>query len=104
MLSPGVQTIVPPQHYEQRDAPYPQELIVDSQGQVTGATYNGTLALLAAGHGRYFMLGPCVNLKRDLLGRTSCEIYNNRPQACKDFEPGGEKCHKLQSATRLKSL
>ncbi len=52
---------------------------------------------LEAGYGRYIMTENCANLQKDLLGRTSCAIYNQRPRACETFQEGGEKCHQMQA-------
>jgi uncharacterized protein len=47
--------------------------------------FEGTRCLMRIREGR------CVNLRHD-AGRWTCAIYERRPQACRDYERGGEAC------------
>lgn len=38
----------------------------------------------------------CTALKPTEDGKMPCEIYENRPQACRKFEAGSDKCHALR--------
>lgn len=93
-------TVELPRPYFRRDVPYPISYENDDLGLTTAHVEVGReFEPLEAGYGRFIMANRCSNLKTDMLGRTSCAIYDDRPKACADFEPGGESCHKMQ--TRL---
>lgn len=51
---------------------------------------------LAANLGRYMLLNDCKYLGVDETGWEHCTIYEDRPQVCQDFEPGGAACHLIQ--------
>ncbi len=38
----------------------------------------------------------CSELIGEIGKNVSCGIYNNRPQTCKDFESGSERCRELR--------
>ncbi len=40
--------------------------------------------------------GRCVALDGPVGGRVSCSIYELRPQACREFEAGSDRCHALR--------
>lgn len=45
-----------------------------------------------------FLFGsPCGHHCRDAQGHSSCGVYSQRPQACRDFERGGEECLRLRA-------
>ncbi len=53
-----------------------------------------------------FLFGsPCGYHCRDEHGSSTCSVYEQRPQACRDFEFKGEECVRLQNrrATRMKT-
>lgn len=52
-----------------------------------------------------FIFGsPCGHHCRDEHGRSSCGVYEQRPQACRELELGGEECVRLRKkrAQRMK--
>jgi len=40
----------------------------------------------------------CVALDGEVGGTISCRIYEERPQVCREFEAGSDKCHALRRA------
>ena len=88
-------TILTPVDYDRPNAYYP---FGDGFDRVAGIKELGILFLgeamtepLAAGLGRYMMLGACGNLQK-VDGVEQCGIYEDRPQVCRDFKRGGPAC------------
>jgi len=89
--------IAEPTDYDRDDVPYPIGWRIDLR--------KGTMQMelepgretepLKAGLGRYTMFGTCGNLV-NILGREQCGIYDTRPQVCRDFEAGEDKCDLLR--------
>ena len=88
---------VPATEHFRKDAPYPigYGINPDMTAQVFVEEGRETEPL-EAGYGRYILLNNCTNLEVDLLGRTSCAQYANRPEVCRTFTPGQPNCHKMQ--------
>lgn len=42
--------------------------------------------------------GRCVALKGEPGCSVTCRIYDRRPSACRDFEPGSRECHIARKA------
>ena len=42
--------------------------------------------------------GACLALAGEIGKNISCNIYEERPQTCRDFEAGSDKCHALRRA------
>lgn len=40
--------------------------------------------------------GRCRNLEGTLGEKIGCTIYNDRPQVCRDFEAGSDRCHEYR--------
>ena len=38
----------------------------------------------------------CIALAGKLSEKVNCQIYENRPQVCRDFEAGSDKCHAIR--------
>jgi Fe-S-cluster containining protein len=51
---------------------------------------------LAAGFGRYILLGNCAYLEVTEDGWERCGVYEDRPQVCRDFQMSSEKCVMLR--------
>jgi hypothetical protein len=45
--------------------------------------------------------GACLSLAGEIGKNISCNIYEERPQTCRDFEAGSDKCHALRRAYGL---
>lgn len=56
----------------------------------------GTNQPLAAGLGRYFMIGACAYLQPVEEGWQACSAYDQRPGTCKRFEVGESQCRILR--------
>lgn len=90
-------TVTLPAPYLRKEAPYPIGCEKNKLGLVTAfVDEDREFEELEAGYGRFMLTEPCANLKTDMLGRTICAIYDERPRACEDFEAGSESCHKMQ--------
>ena len=92
---------VAPEPFARVDAPYPVGMVLINGVAEFDVDPNNPNEPLPAHHGRYIMPDRCKNLVSDLLGRTSCAIYEDRPQACSDFQPGSRKCHDMQKRLKL---
>ena len=88
--------------FTREDAPYPVGMVVINGVAEFDVDPNNPSESLPAHQGRYIMPDRCSNLRTDLLGRTSCAIYEERPQACSDFQPGSQKCHQMQERLKLR--
>jgi Fe-S-cluster containining protein len=88
-----LKTIAEPVDYDRDDVVYPSGWAIDREkGTMRMMTEKGReTEPLAAGLGRYTMFGTCGNLT-NILGVEQCGVYDNRPQVCRDFEMGGDKC------------
>jgi Fe-S-cluster containining protein len=86
-------TIAEPVDYDRDDVVYPAGWAIDPKKRTMRMVVEPGRETepLAAGLGRYSMFGACGNLVT-VLGQEQCRIYENRPQVCRDFEMGGEKC------------
>lgn len=51
---------------------------------------------LAAGFGRYAIVGACKYLATGEGGWEYCSVYEQRPGVCQDFEVGSRKCMELR--------
>lgn len=51
---------------------------------------------LAAGLGRYTLWGTCKYLETDTDGWERCGAYDQRPNVCKDFPVGSQKCRLMR--------
>lgn len=88
---------VPATNYFREDAPYPIGYTLNADMTAKLFVERGREAEpLEAGYGRYILLNNCTNLQVDLLGRTSCKRYDDRPEVCRTFTPGQPNCHKMQ--------
>lgn len=94
-------THVAPAPYDTEDAPYPIGVTVINGIPHFDVDPEKPTEPLPAHHGRYVMPDKCSNLEIDLLGRTSCSIYEERPGACASFAPGGQKCRQMQERLKL---
>jgi Fe-S-cluster containining protein len=45
--------------------------------------------------------GRCVALRGEVGRAAGCTIYENRPQACRNFEPGGMLCLEARRALNI---
>ncbi len=52
---------------------------------------------LAAGLGRHALCGACKYLTTDETGWEHCGAYDERPEVCRAFEVGSEKCLQLRA-------
>jgi Fe-S-cluster containining protein len=96
-------TVELPRPYFRKNVPYPIGYENDELGLTVALVEDGREhEPLEAGYGRFIMRDACTNLKTDMLGRTSCAIYEDRPKACADFVSGSDSCHKMQN--RLKDV
>jgi Fe-S-cluster containining protein len=45
----------------------------------------------------------CIALKGNIGQAVSCSVYADRPSACRDFEPGSEKCKQIREWAGLET-
>ena len=97
--------IAEPEDYDREDVPYPLGLSMDpSEPGIVVPLFDkdNPYEPLAAGLGRYIMVGACGNLK-ETAGWERCGNYQGRPNVCRDFEPGGDKCRELRRNAGLET-
>lgn len=96
--------IAEPVDYDRDDVPYASEWRVDlEEGTIEMVLEPGKeTEPLRAGLGRYLMLGPCGNLV-EVDGVEMCGIHEERPEVCRGFEMGGEKCDLLRLLAQLET-
>lgn len=83
------------------DTPHPIGMTVINGIPQFDVDPNNPTEPLPAHQGRYIMPDRCSNLGTDLLGRTICTIYEERPMACVDFQAGSQQCHQMQERLKL---
>lgn len=91
-------TIAKPKQRDREKVLYPYGSRIDEKtGNKVPLYMRGhEYAPLAAGLGRFMINGECGYLKTDDEGWQSCSIYDERPEACRNFEVGGHKCRLLR--------
>lgn len=87
-------TVAQPADYDRTDVIYPLGYEADYQGNVIEWYTNpeNPNEPLAAGFGRYFLLGSCKYIQRSPEGWEHCGAYDQRPKVCRTFEIGSPKC------------
>lgn len=48
--------------------------------------------------------GRCLSLKGEIGRDIKCDVYEQRPESCRLFEAGSDKCHALRRAVRIEPL
>lgn len=87
-------TVVKPKKVDQPNAHYPIDHIGDRERNTLVPILDPERPTepLAAGVGRYLLMGRCGYLVTTEDGRERCSTYDNKPKPCNDFEEGGDKC------------
>jgi|GEM_PF-1641717 Fe-S-cluster containining protein len=86
---------------------YPQAVKIDQvTGEVTPVFAKGEEdeRSLASGVGRYMLVGSCGYLMTDAQGWEYCSVYADRPRVCREFEVGGEDCHRIRALHGIDTL
>ena len=98
-----IQTIVEPAGHVQEKARYPIGANIDPIRRTVRWIYlkGKETEPLPAGMGRYALFGECQYLETDENGHEYCGVYDNRPQVCRDFEMGGDKCQTFREREGL---
>jgi Fe-S-cluster containining protein len=98
-------TIAEPAAHDRSDVPHPAGVLIDEgdPGKTrTRVIETGGHWPLAAGEGRYILLGKCANL-RTFLGWEHCGIYDERPRVCRGLEVGGFACRFIRQQQGIDS-
>lgn len=94
-------TVAPPVDFDREEVIYPTEVeYEDVKHKTFGWQLRKTFFApegleyypLAAGFGRYIRENDCTYLVTDENGWQKCGVYEDRPQACQDFEEAGANC------------
>ena len=91
-------TVADPVPYNRNDVPHPAgvSLILEHREEaVKRIEKEGERWPLTANMGRYILVGSCGNL-RTLLGWERCNIYGQRPRACRNLEVGEIACKAIR--------
>ena len=94
----ALQTIVEPADYDQPDARYPIGGRVYLDRGTIQYIYNKERPTepLPAGFGRFALIGACKYLRTDEVGHEYCSVYDQRPEVCRNFPVGSEKCQSFR--------
>lgn len=94
-------TVAEPADYDRPNIPYPVGFKRGKDGGVDILMIKGReFEPLAAGMGRYLLLGSCGNLV-EINGLEQCGIYESRPKVCRTFPMGGDACHEMRQRDGL---
>ncbi|HET7827558.1 MAG TPA: YkgJ family cysteine cluster protein [Candidatus Saccharimonadales bacterium] len=99
-----LQPIEEPVDYDREDARYPIGIAsVDNERRTIRWLFEAGRETepLPSGMGRYALLGTCKYLETDEAGWERCSVYEDRPQVCRDFEEGSDKCLLLRKLEGL---
>ncbi len=88
------QSIAEPASFDRDDVIYPQAMEIDADRRTIKwlVDAENPYEPLSAGFGRYMLIGTCGWLRTTPDGKRYCGTYPRRPQACQDFEEGGDNC------------
>jgi Fe-S-cluster containining protein len=91
-------TIAKPADHDREQVPYPYAMQINEQRGTQQFLFEKGRETepLAAGLGRYMLIGACKNLVIPPFGIELCGVYETRPEVCRDFEVGGQTCELLR--------
>jgi Fe-S-cluster containining protein len=93
-------TVAQPKNIDREEVIYPigYETGEDSPNKRTWLLEPGReYEPLKAGFGRYILQGDCSYLQVSEEGWEYCGVYEARPEVCRTFEMGAEKCQLLRA-------
>lgn len=83
-----------------------EEIETKHPGSVTltspsGWTFDPQRFVMSIKQGEY---GRCVALRGKVGKKVSCAIYEDRPETCREFEPGSERCLEVRRKVGIRQL
>jgi Fe-S-cluster containining protein len=92
-----IETVEWPVNYDRDNVIYPYGYEIDKNGNKFWLVDpEKPTEPLKADLGRFMLIGSCKYLETDTDGREYCGVYNERPDVCREFVVGAEKCLMLR--------